>query len=514
MARRDANKGKQDQSGGQKKKLTRIETRIDGPHLAPTRSLQNGDSADVHPVLAGADCNAVGTQIQAQADQLASYLRSRQRNIDRREAELNARLAVLDSEGRRERLVLSQHESELAEREEALTLRERELEDRLAAVATAENTAKEHRAVAEAEIAQARRALETREKLLSEFEQASGQRLSKREMALREAEGWLKDQQEDHRRAVQDFEERSRRAEDEILYQRQQLDAHRSATLDTIQRQYQDLERQRASLERREAQWERAASRPSAAALRLEQSLRQEEAALKKRRAKLDEAELKLAEAQAKSAMLRERLREARQQFREELRDERRRLVVEQREAAAELQKQRDGLARRSRYVDNCHAKLVQLRAELSDMHRETLEVRLATEELWVQLSGTTPAAALAESLAEMRDRLRRQYQESAADFDRQRADLDTARAEMAEQLEAVMKRKQEVDAWARRQEDELRQQAKRLREREADIHRRENDLNDATHLRESERLAFEAEIHHLKRRIAEIECDALALPV
>ena len=147
-------------------------------------------------------------------------------------------------------------------------------------------------------------------------------------------------------------------------------------------------------------------------------------------------------------------------------------------------------------------------------MHRETLDVRLATEELWVQLSGTTPSAALAESLAEMRNRLSQHYRESAADLDRQKSELETARAEMAEQLEAVMKRKHAIDDWARSQEGELRQQAKRLREREADIQRREADLSDATHLRESERLAFEAEIHHLKRRVAEIECDALAVPV
>ena len=84
---------------------------------------------------------------------------------------------------------------------------------------------------------------------------------------------------------------------------------------------------------------------------------------------------------------------------------------------------------------------------------------------------------------------------------------------EMAEQLEAVMKRKQGVDRWACLQEEELQQRAKRLQEREADLRRREGDLNDASHLRESERLAFEAEIHYLKRRMAEIECDALAVP-
>ncbi len=513
MAPRDSKKGNSVNRDGNRE-AGRIETRIDAAHVSPAQRSQTSESAEVHPVVAGAESGAVGAQIQAQADQLAAYLRSRQHSVDQREAEVNARLAVLDSEGRRERLALSHHESQLAEREEALTLRERELEERLGSVATAEEAAKEHRVVAEAEMTQQQRALQRREEALSASEQASTERLLKREEALKEADAWLKEQQEEHRRATSDFDDHFRRTENEILYQRQQLDAHRAASLDMIRRQHKDLERQRASLEGREKQWENAASRPSAAALRLEKSLRQEEAALKKRRSKLDEAELKLAEAQAKSALLRERLREARQQFREELRDERRRLALEQREASAELQKKRDGLARRSRYVDNCHAKLVQLRAELGEMHRETLDVRLATEELWVQLSGTTPPAALAQSLSEMRSRLSQHYRESAADLGRQKSELETAREEMAEQLEAVMKRKREVDAWACHQEEELQQQAKRLRDREAEIQRRETDLDDATHLRESERLAFEAEIHHLRRRVAEIECDALAVPV
>ena len=125
----------------------RIETRFDPAHVSAAHSSKSSDSAEAHPVLAGSNSSAAGAQIQAQADQLASYLRSRQRNIDQREADLNARLAVLDSEGRRERLLLSQREAELAERDEALTLRERELEERLKSVAAAEASCKEHQAV-------------------------------------------------------------------------------------------------------------------------------------------------------------------------------------------------------------------------------------------------------------------------------------------------------------------------------------------------------------------------------
>lgn len=243
--------------------------------------------------------------------------------------------------------------------------------------------------------------------------------------------------------------------------------------------------------------------------MHLERRLRQEEAALKKKRDQLAEAELKLAETQAKSALLRERLVEARRQFREELRQERQRLVLERREAMEEVQKKRDGLARRSRYIDNCQAKLVQLRGELSEMHRETLAVRLATEELWVQLSAATPPATLAASLVEMRNRLSEHYRESANELARQRTELELARTDLAEELERILKRKQEVDAWVQRQEEDLCQQAQRLRDRESEIGRRAAEIEEAGQLRELERIGLETEIQQLRQKLAETNWDS-----
>ena len=64
-------------------------------------------------------------QLQSQADQLAAHLRQRQQELDRREAQLNARLAGFEQEVRDARLWLAQRNDELNEREARLEAREK-----------------------------------------------------------------------------------------------------------------------------------------------------------------------------------------------------------------------------------------------------------------------------------------------------------------------------------------------------------------------------------------------------
>ena len=78
--------------------------------------------------------------------------------------------------------------------------------------------------------------------------------------------------------------------------------------------------------------------------------------------------------------------------------------------------------------------RLEELRAELGRMHRETLEIRLATEELWVQVSGVAPPAVLTRSLGQIRARLADHYRLAGSELDEQKEELQTIRCELAEQ--------------------------------------------------------------------------------
>jgi hypothetical protein len=96
-------------------------------------------------------------------------------------------------------------------------------------------------------------------------------------------------------------------------------------------------------------------------------------------------------------------------------------------------------------------------------MHRETLEIRLATEELWVQLSGAAPPVALTRSLARIRSQLADDYRLAKAELDGQRQELDRLREEMKQQHERLVCRKRELEIWARQRQAELQQQAAHL---------------------------------------------------
>ena len=57
-----------------------------------------------------------------------------------------------------------------------------------------------------------------------------------------------------------------------------------------------------------------------------------------------------------------------------------------------------------------------QLRTDLLRIQRETLEMRLVTEELWVRISSVAPAASLTQSLARLRAQLSENYRLQAAE--------------------------------------------------------------------------------------------------
>ena len=119
-------------------------SRIDPPH--EVRLLANEPAVAQPPlVVERPPDEPVGEQVRLQADQLAAHLRTRQKELDHREAEVNSRTARLESEERAARLWLEQREAELASQKAELAKRlaeslksRQEAEKRLARLAAAE----------------------------------------------------------------------------------------------------------------------------------------------------------------------------------------------------------------------------------------------------------------------------------------------------------------------------------------------------------------------------------------
>jgi hypothetical protein len=94
-------------------------TRVDPAHSIGDALVRAPALAELPVAAAITDLMRVegAVQLQSQADQLAAHLRQRQQELDRREAQLNSRLADFEKEVREARLWLAERNAELNERE-------------------------------------------------------------------------------------------------------------------------------------------------------------------------------------------------------------------------------------------------------------------------------------------------------------------------------------------------------------------------------------------------------------
>ncbi len=117
-------------------KATNSFTRVDAAHV-------KADAQDeaIDELLSEAGDGPVAEQVLAHAGQLATHLRTRQRDLDRRESQLNARAAELENDLRASRMWFHEREQESAQRELELQQHVNELEERATAIAATEVSA-------------------------------------------------------------------------------------------------------------------------------------------------------------------------------------------------------------------------------------------------------------------------------------------------------------------------------------------------------------------------------------
>ena len=366
-------------------------TRVDAPHetgqLDPSAADESVPRGEIMPD------DALSDQIHLQANQLAVHLRNRQRELDHRESELNARIARLEADERSARLCIDQRETDLAAREAVLTDREQKLHEQK---------------------------LETERRLA---------RLAAADAALQRHPP--------------------------------ELDAAK----------FKELQDAAESL-----------------ALRRQQ---------------LDEAEKHLAESQAESNAMFEQLAADRRELLDRTAAAAAQTAADRKEMTAELAENRRAVERRAEFVDERWATLREFQAELERVHRETLELRLATEELWTRLSSTAPSATLMQSLNQIRAQLADHYTQANAALAQQRQELESLRSQVAGQLENLVERKRQFDLWAASSQENCRRQTDRLIARERELQEQELLLHQQSQRWHAERLRYQLELERLQSRAA-----------
>lgn len=218
--------------------------------------------------------------------------------------------------------------------------------------------------------------------------------------------------------------------------------------------------------------------------------------------ANLQQLEADTMESQAEAGRIRESLVRERHQMQKTAEAERKRLREAQELALRRLEEERQDLVQQNKRLEQMRLAMDRSREELGRMHRETLEIRLATEELWLRLSGESDSEDLKKSVCEIRTRLAAQYQDVAQRLDLQKSELKENREEMLQQYEALMARREEVDRWIARNEDTIREKEKALQERETELERQRQRLEELHKRTQAERVEMEKEVKLLQEQI------------
>ena len=340
-------------------------------------------------------------ELQRQAEQLAHFLRDRQRDLDHREAQLNAEVAILETELRKERLCLAERQADLDERARRLDAREEEILERLDRLAAA----------------------------------------------------------------------------DAALKRKAEAETERAGTPAARPLENLDVARRSADAEHK--------------------------------RQDLEDAEKRLAEAHKDIREFQEQLIARRREFDEEMHRERQSLVARQRQGLAELENKRQTLQQRGAHLDRCRSGLLELRAELQRIHRETLETRLATEELWLKLSGGAAPAALTRSMSRIRSRLADQYRMANAELAKRKEELESVRDQLVEQFRSLAQQKRELQRGVAGRQQETQRQAAEMTAREQALFEQQARFEEQSQQWKIERMQYEQEVRRLRLELTRHAQDA-----
>jgi chromosome segregation ATPase len=173
-------------------------------------------------------------------------------------------------------------------------------------------------------------------------------------------------------------------------------------------------------------------------------------------------------------------------------------LIAEKAEIAEETKRRRERFDARELQLDRREESLAELQDDLAQTQQEVMEIRLATEEIYSQLSGALAPASLARSIAQTREKLADQFQMRENQLARQLHELEQIKAEIAEQHEKLIAQRTELDAWIRKRQKAVEEQASRLIAREKELDRQETHFLTREKQWEAERTEYKSEIRRL----------------
>jgi len=444
---------------------------------------------------------AVDPQVRLQASQLAEILQTKQRDLDQREAALNAALSQLDKQRRAQRLQLREREEELRQRAAALDARGKELDTRIADLNAAEMSVSHDQAAVESnmlswrnELVEQQRAIEKRMRELTQRESELA--------AERQSFAQLVDGTKAHWDEQQRELEATRQSQDREF-------AELVTNLENDRRQFDARCREES---------ESATARIHAELAAGWETLRAEQDEFRTRVERFDGCEALLKESWESCERQRREL-EAKQRKNEEEFQELRRLLNLERRQLEDAQQQADLRARtQEESLAKRAAAVEQIRADLMRVHQGTLDIRLVLEQLWGQLCDRLGAAELSRAVAAGRARLADEYRLAGQTLAEQRKEVDEVARRLTEQQSRLRRQRTEIQEWLARRNQDLHERETRIAVREERLGRADQIVADLHRQIEQERFAAQKRLAELsaqlgRRIVAEEKTSPHGLP-
>jgi hypothetical protein len=167
-------------------------------------------------------------------------------------------------------------------------------------------------------------------------------------------------------------------------------------------------------------------------------------------------------------------------------------------QANQELIDKRRALREQAAQLHRRETALSQLRSEVAAAQRENLEMRLATEELWINLTEHVPSAELSRLLAELRAKLAENYRLTTEDVRDVREELATLEVRLRDEAAALRRERESFEQFVARRQTDLVEQADRLSKREQQLDAQEQRQRELAQTWKNEQFGYQQEISRL----------------
>ncbi len=167
-----------------------------------------------------------------------------------------------------------------------------------------------------------------------------------------------------------------------------------------------------------------------------------------------------------------------------------------------ELDALRQALQDHKADLDKREQHLQSLHDQITELHRESLELRVATEHIWTDFRGHMPDEELAKSLAQHRAKLADHYKIANDELCRRREVLHQLQQHLSQQGEQLRRERLDMQMWIDRQRNEVEAKSATITAREFEFERREAELQRQSITWQQQREDYRHEIEQLSRRL------------